>query len=377
MPSEHLAAMLNDSLVLRSVVVGSVVASLSADEKSRTKDAAFHLAKAIEGNVTNDLDYRCLLLRCRVALGQFREAAEECELLLKRRDEFSADRWPVTKLRPSIISSLYGLAVYSYEADDRIDRAITVSDRWLKEFPDQAGMHETRARLFQRQDDLDAAYKSLRKEVERNPSRGEDPQISMALRFGELYGSPDLQWKRFQRSLEPSEIEHVRSLVTIHWPNGSKLDARNFKEWVDGCCLLLKRMPDNPTMAASTFGRLGEAELRVRVFERFRATMGSEPATITGSQDDPLTKFIQGRPMPLEQMLNEIQFPKARSSARNRFRQWLGREKNAGLLQYLDLKSLGELNNRAKHKREPFLGWKDAEEMARLTRELLDVVLSR
>lgn len=381
MPSRPLTGVLNLLLSRRSVAVaGSVVASPTADENSRTEGAAYYLAKAIKGDVKNDLNYRCLLLRCRVALAQFREAAAECELLLKRRDEFSSGRWAVLELElelePSIISNLYELAVYSYEADGQIDRAIAASDRWLQEFPDQPGIHERRSRLFQRQGDLDAAYTSLRKEVERNPLRGENPDISMALRFGELYGSPDVQWRRFRQNLDPIEIELIRVLVTIHWPNARKLDDHNFKEWVDGCCLLLKHMPDNPTMAASTFGRLAEAELRARVFDRFRATMRSELGSISSGENDPLTNYIRGRGISLEQMLNEIRFRDARSTAGRRFREWLGREKNTGLLQRMDLKSLGELNNRAKHRREPFLEWKDAEEIVRLARELLDVVLS-
>jgi hypothetical protein len=244
----------------------------------------------------------------------------------------------------------------------------------MKEFPDEPGIHECRSRLFQQQGDLDAAYASLREEVARNPSRGNNPGVSMALGFGELYGSPDAQWKRFRRNLDPGEIELVRSLVAVHWPNTSRLEDRGFKEWIDGCCLLLKRVPDNPTMAVSAFGRVAETELRTRVFERFRAKMREETASVPGEETDPLSRYLRGRDrMTLEQMLNEIRYPEARSAAGRKFREWFGRERAAAWLQLL---GLGDLNNRAKHPRPPFLDWKDAEKMARLTREFLDAILS-
>jgi hypothetical protein len=129
-------------------------------------------------------------------------------------------------------------------------------------------------------------------------------------------------------------------------------------------------------MAASTFGRIAEAELRTRVFERFRATQQESLPSTGSDENDPLTNYIRGRVITLEQMLKEIRSREARSTAGRRFREWLGREKNAGLLQRIDLRSLGDLNNRAKHSREPFLEWNDAEVIARLTRELLDVAVS-
>ena len=49
---------------------------------------------------------------------------------------------------------------------------------------------------------------------------------------------------------------------------------------------------------------------------------------------------------------------------------------SAGRLQRIELERLGDMNNRVKHKREPALTWKDAEDMARLSREVLDVILS-
>ena len=44
-----------------------------------------------------------------------------------------------------------------------------------------------------------------------------------------------------------------------------------------------------------------------------------------------------------------------RSPAGRSFREWLSREKSAGLLQRIELERLGDMNNRVKHKREPAL----------------------
>jgi tetratricopeptide (TPR) repeat protein len=314
-----------------------------------------------------------------LALGAFQDAAADCEALLRRRDELAEGPWKAWDCADFIVSRLYKLAVDSYEADGRIDRAITASDRWMREFPAQPGIHECRARLFQQQGDLDSAYESLRKEVASNPPRGEKPAISMALRFGELYGTPEVQLKRFRRNLDLNEIDLVRSLVGIHWPKARALDDPNSKDWINGCSLLLKRVPDDPSLAVFLFGRVAENHLRTRLFERFRATLGVEiTSSIPSEEQDPITNYVRHGTrghISLEQMLNEIRHPEARSAVGRRFREWLRREKNARFLQQIDLKALGDLNNRAKHKRESLLTWRDAEDMARLSREVLDVLL--
>jgi tetratricopeptide (TPR) repeat protein len=378
-PEKRFAAVADLLLSLRSLgAAEDPVISLSPDEENRIEDARHHLAKAMKSKVKADLVYRFLLLRCRLALGAFREAASDCEALLRRRDEFAGGRWKAMDFEPFAVSRLFALAIDSYEADGQVDRAITASERWVKEFPDQPGINERRFRLFQKQGDLDSAHESLRKEVAIDSARGDDPAVSMALRIGELYAAPDVQWRRFRRNLDPNEIELVQSLVTILWKNSGRFGDRSFKEWIDGCYLLLRRLPDNPAMAVFAFGRLAETELHTRIFERFRETMRLEAPSIPSTEKDPLTNYVyvRGGVMTLEQMLNEIRHREARSMAGGRFRDWFGPEKNAGLLQQVDLKRLGELNNRAKHSREPHLEWKDAEEMARLTRELLDVLLS-
>ena len=212
-----------------------------------------------------------------------------------------------------------------------------------------------------------------------NPARGDNPAVSIALRFGELYGGPDAQWKRFRRSLDPNEAGLVRSLVHVHWPASVRLEGSNFEDWIDACCLLLKHTPDNPGLAAFPFGRIVENLLRTRVFERFRATLGAGDLSRirSGPEKDPVTNYVRSGYITLEQMLNEIRcYREPRSPAGRSFREWLSREKSAGLLQRIELERLGDMNNRVKHKREPALTWKDAEDMARLSREVLDVILS-
>jgi tetratricopeptide (TPR) repeat protein len=348
--------------------------ALSVEELSRLEDAAHHLTKAVRLRPDVELVNLFLLLRCHSALGRPRDAAADCETLLKRRDEFD------DQIRDIWVWRLYALAVESYELGDQVDRAIAASDRWLREFPNQADIHQCRARLFGQQGDLDSAHDSLQKEVASDPPRGENPAVSIALRFGELYGAPDAQWKRFRRNLDPSEAGLVRSLVHVHWPTSVRLEGSNFEDWIDACCLLLKHTPDNPGLAAFPFGRIVENLLRARVFERFRATLRQEDLSRirSGPEKDPLTTYVKNGDrgvITLDQMLNEIRYREPRSLAGRSFREWLGHEKSTGLLQMIDLKRLGDINNRAKHKREPELTWKDAEDMARLSREVLDVIL--
>jgi hypothetical protein len=164
--------LMNIGISVRSLSPGGDAGPLSPEEKGRTESAAYYLARALNGKVDADLVYRCLLLLCRMDLGDFRKAAVDCEALLKRREEFSVKPWRSLGHDLSIVSLLCALAVDSYEADGRVDRAITASDRWLKECPEESGVHERRSRLFLRQGDLDAAYEALRASNKTSTQRG-------------------------------------------------------------------------------------------------------------------------------------------------------------------------------------------------------------
>jgi tetratricopeptide (TPR) repeat protein len=362
-------------LALRCLLDDSAGA-LCPDQENGLADAVHHLERALRGKLEFDLDCRFLLLRCRLALGKFREAVADCEALLKRREELAGAYGPEKGIR----SRLYALAVEAYESDGQIDRAVTASERWVKEFPNEAGIHERRSRLFAKQGDLDSAYKSLRTEVDSNPRRGENLAVSMALRYGELYGAPEAQWNRFRRNVDPNETSLVRSLVCIHWPQAVGLADSDLKEWADACSVLLRHGPDNPSYPIVGFGKVAENELRSRVFDRFRQTLGTEDilSIRRGAERDPLTRYLLRGKFALGEMLNEIRHREARSAAGRRFREWLGREKNGWRLTNLpgaDLVRLTYLDEVAKHQPETPLSWENAAEMARLSRELLNVVV--
>lgn len=355
---------------------------LSGEEETRTMEAARYLTKALDAGMRPDLEFRCMLLRCRVALGQFMEAADECKKLLLRREEFNSGSWADSGLGPLFIPRLLELAVEAYAAAGEIEQSIVESDRWLEEFPDEqdgtraysARIYERRSRLFQLQGDLDSAYQSLREAVERNPVKGEDPNISMALRFGGLYASPDVQWKRFVRSLDPDFASRVEKLVMAHWPNAQKLPASHLKEWVAGCSLLLRRDPDMPAMAGLAFGRIAEAQIQLNVFDRFCETVRAKRASFEG--EDPLTKFVrENKAMSLEQKLNELKYRKGRSQAASEFRGWLDR--NPLQVNVEILEPLGNLNNLVKHIQEDILDWDGAGKLAGLAREVVDAIYSK
>ena len=147
------------SWLLEEILCGASVkddplVALSADARNLLEDAAHHLARALRDKPGLDVVYLFLLLRCRLALEGFRDAAAACEALLERRAEFSEQPHDI------MVSRLYALAVKSYESDGsdgHIERALAASDRWKREFPDEPGICKCRSRLFRMQGDFESA----------------------------------------------------------------------------------------------------------------------------------------------------------------------------------------------------------------------------
>jgi tetratricopeptide (TPR) repeat protein len=368
--------------ILRLFLCGGAVRddpapALSPDELNRVEDAAHHLTKAVRDEPGLDIIYQFLLLRCHLALSRFRDASADCEILLRRRSEFPGQSTRDFDFERHYASRLYALAVDAYESDGEIERAISTSDRWMREFPDQPGIHERRSRLFRMQGDFTPAYEELRKEVDKNPLRGKDPAVEMALAFGNLYQDQETQWETFKRGVDARDEELVRVVLRVHWPQLERLAERNIKDWVDACYLLLCRKPNNPPMAMNTLARLVENELRTRVFGRFRKELGTEEISSMRVGTDPLAKYLSGDDrIALGQMLNEIRFPDARTAAGLRFRQWLRDENLLPRLQDIDLGRLYNLHIPGKHTKETYTpSWEDAEELAKLSRGVLSIIL--
>ena len=261
-----------------------------------------------------------------------------------------------------------------------IERAISANRRWIEEFPNEPGTFEQLSRLFWSQGDFANAYDYLRKEVDRNEARGDDPAVSMALYFGALHRSADALIADLEKQEDPEKLKQMGVVVRVHWSQVDELDAGSVEDWVRACdCLFWHRLED-PRGPVIYFGRLLESELRLRVFDRFRGNLseGEMQAIRNGAETDALTWYLRNGRLALGDMLKEFRHgDPPRSEASRQFRGWLDRENHRLVrsLQKVDLKTPVDLNNAAKHGSEWPLSWDDATEMAGLSRRLLSAII--
>jgi tetratricopeptide (TPR) repeat protein len=377
LPDKQTSFWLRSNLCLRCAADRSVPA-FSGDELERLGDAAYHLEKANRAKPDLSPVFRFLLLRCNMVLGKFQESARVCEELLATHKTFA--RFEPDPDESVLVSYLYARLVEAARSADDIERAISANRRWIEVFPNEPGTLKQLSDLFWLQGDVTNEYDYLRKEVERNPARGDDPAISMALAFGGVYRGADALLADFKKQVDQEKLKQMGTVVRVHWPQVDELDADSVEDWVTACYCLSCHELDCPRVPIFLLGGLLESELRVRIFDRFRGSLSqSEIQSIRKSKEmDALTRYLENYPLALGHMLNEfLHWDQPRSGASRQFRGWLDRE-SSGLvpsLQKNDLRRPAALHNAAKHPSGPPLSWDDAADMARLSRRLLSAVI--
>jgi tetratricopeptide (TPR) repeat protein len=355
--------------------------SFTDEEIERLRDAAHHLEKAIRGRHNLAVLLRFLLLRCNLILGKFEEAATGCEELLAYRGGL-AEVFHSPEIVSDLVADLYSRLVEAHRSAGQVERAISANQRWIEEYPDQPGTFERLSLLFAEQGDLKKAYECLRKEVDRNTALGEDPRISLALRYGAVYRDPADRAADFETRTDPEKLRNVEVVARALWPEVENLDDRNIQDWVRGCACLLWHDMDDPKLPVYYFGRLVESELRIRLLDPFLKRLSPEhlQSIRSGTDKDSFTKFVRHGSAPaLGQILQEFLHwnDPPRSGASKRFREWLRAEKPwlVTALRAVDLRRLGDLYKSAKHRDEARLSWDEAAQMARLSRTLLSTVI--
>ena len=377
LPDKQTSFWLRSNLFLRCAADRSVPA-FSGDELERLGDAAYHLEKANRAKPDLSPVFRLLLLRCNMVLGKFQESARVCEELLATHKTFA--RFEPDPDESVLVSYLYARLVEAARSADDIERAISANRRWIEVFPNEPGTLKQLSDLFWLQGDVTNAYDYLRKEVERNPARGDDPAISMALAFGGVYRGADALLADFKKQVDQEKLKQMGVIVRAHWPQVEELNASSVEDWVRACYCIFCRWLDCPRFPAFLLGGLLENELRMRVFDRFRGRLSqSEMESIrNGKETDPLTQSLENYQLTLGDMLNEFRhWGTPRSGASRKFRGWLDHE-NPGLvpsLKKVDLQRLIYLNNETKHRPDTPLSWTDAADMAKLSRGLLSAII--
>jgi tetratricopeptide (TPR) repeat protein len=174
----------------------------------------------------------------------------------------------------AIKSLLYGQLADSYQCVEKIPDAIRTVEEWIREFPEQLGTYERMSRIYAATCDPVQAYTWLRKEVDRNPAVGEDPNRSLALQLGVLASDriDSRRALRLEAEKDPDGLALIRQVIALQWPTLMRLPDDLQDEWVHGVwgrvrspLPLQKRCRD--LVRSVTF--VLEAQLRRVIFEAF------------------------------------------------------------------------------------------------------------
>jgi tetratricopeptide (TPR) repeat protein len=283
----------------------------------------------------------------------------------------------------SLFSNLLSCLIKAHEIAGEFDDAITVTEAWIAKYPDELGTHERMARLYQKKGDFSAAYSWLRKEADRNPTFGEDSNISMILALGSI-ASP----AKIDEALEALANRHrpeqnlVASVIENHWPTFAKLAKDSKERWVTGTWLLATPTQNvAPGIASHCFAWVVERELRSTIFEPFAAFERErrlEPHADVNEQTRVLIAYLNGTsPVTLGQMLYILgQVRKAQFPTYALFTQWL----NAGLpsflarIDHINTYKITEFRNREDHAKMQNVTRTEAEEMNIICRDLVGAI---
>ncbi len=265
------AARMNRYVLCTCALFGKCARELCPEELNRLGDAANYFAKAFRTNGGLDIVYRLLSVRCQLALGKWHDAAAECQRLLRGgRSQFNL---PPDDADNSF-SELYSLLVETCSSAGETEKAIAACQRWSEEFPEQLGIHERLSQLYQSTGDIGRAHEHSLKERDLNPNYGDDPLVSRAIAFGNCFREMETKLNELQRRAPPQDLDSVRGRVRSEWPTVEKLTRESMESWEWGWYLLQKRDPNDPTLPAFCFGRSVERELRRKVFQPFRESLG-------------------------------------------------------------------------------------------------------
>jgi tetratricopeptide (TPR) repeat protein len=210
--------------------------------------------------------------------------------------------------------------------------AASLLERCAGEFPKAKGVWRKLADLYRIQASFEKAYDCLRKEMENDPSFGEDPLVSIALALGEPDFKPAL---RRAAELNPDHFRFMQSVVTLHWPAFNSLDQESQMEWVGGADYLWCGDPSMQFRAsqrrkiAGVFADVAEGQLK-RLFGRFKNEVSHETFSTRNpgpSRIPKLVQYLQGRHLSLGEMIYEIE--EAQHSSEPLYRElkaWLTRQ---------------------------------------------------
>ena len=343
----------------------------------RTDDAANDLDKGL----TNRADIRwpaycSMLAGCYFATGDFDNAAKNYEQALVgcERD-----------FRQCLI---YQSIATSYQQAGDTEKAKDALKQCADKFPNAKGIYKELARIQAQETDYHSAYESLTKELERDPTFGEDWLVSTALALGAVGRSSEQIATHVESHLRsnPQISASLESLLRVHWPSVDHLTDKAREKWIGGSYIILN-LPVDVRMnrvqagaAAPLFATAVELELKAKVFEKFRdhVSRSSELRSLAKQESSfdeckLFCRFLAGGKMTLGQMHYVLR--DCRDSKRDilrRFNHWVQKNRPLLLKKLRVLEKIYGIRGPAVH---GSISKEDAERMPHLCRDFLSELL--
>ena len=201
---------------------------------------------------TGDFHYACI--------GDGHNAARYYQWMIDNRQRFCAacaeeegPYWDLENVE-SLTNGVRHCLVNAHDNAGDLDNAINATNAWITACPDHLGTYERMARLYQRRADFQAAGEWFRKEADRNPSLGKDPNISIILALAGVGTAARVDEALTKiANAHPNELAIVETVVNSYWPAFAHLDAESKQRWAWGTWILNSSQPGVAGLAAHCF----------------------------------------------------------------------------------------------------------------------------
>jgi len=251
--------------------------------------------------------YRAAWGKCYFLRGDYLKAEKQFHFLLDHGCGLK-----VEELEEAFRFASFENSAECYRQVGNSENAALLLERCIGEFPRAKGVWRKLADLYAIQTSFEKAHDCLRKELENDPSFGEDPLASIALALGEPDFKPALQRAA---ELHPDHLRFMESVIALHWPAFKLLDQESQKEWVGGAYYLWGENANMPFRAVlrrkipGLFADVAEGQIK-SLFARFKRDLDPGMLGERNPRSDNIPKFVRylrGGHLSLGEMIHEIE----------------------------------------------------------------------
>lgn len=372
-------------------------ASVTEEDKDHLRDAIKHLEKAVASEHSLPASTRFMLARSYASIGDGYNSAKHYKWMLDHQNLFRQscvdEQGPLSNMNmnmerfsKTLVPGIHACLVNAYDDAGELDKAISAAEAWITACPDHLGTYERMARLQQERPNPVAAAECMRKEYDRNPALGEDPNISIILALGGIISLSRLdEALKSIAATHPQEHALVESVVKNHWPAFAQLDTDSRQRWVSGAWLLGTNAPQGAGISVHCFAWVVERELRTAIFEPFAEYVRSHSDVLEQCTDDEATRefcrYLKGRGLftlgPMFKVFGFTRRPASRIIAS--FAEWLKRDR-PWLISGLDRLRTDKIvyfRNREDHADIRTIKTDEGEEMSKICREVINLLHPR